>query len=139
MSSIVVVGIGPEGSGSHAADVAAGYATALGAAMILVFGYEPSSLGPRGGPFEDQIEEIADEVTKDVRSALAAAHPDLAITVELVRDLVAKVVFHMLFATEIERRLRRRTGDDVPGGPAAAEPVDRGEGTRHMVWLGKAG
>ena len=86
MSSIVVVGIGPEGSGSHAADVAAGYATALGAAMILVFGYEPSSLGPRGGPFEDQIEEIADEVTKDVRSALAAAHPDLAITVELVRD-----------------------------------------------------
>ena len=46
-----------------------------------MFGYEPSSLGPRGGPFEDQIGEIADEVTKDVRTALAAAHPDLAVTV----------------------------------------------------------
>jgi nucleotide-binding universal stress UspA family protein len=86
MSSTVVAGIGPEGSGAEAAHVAAGYASALGGSMILVFGYEPTSIGPRGGPLEDQVEAIADDVTKRVHASLAEAFPHLPITIELVRD-----------------------------------------------------
>lgn len=86
MAADIIVGIGPDGSGDHAADHAARLAAALGRGVVLVFGYDPSTLGPRGGPLEQQLEAIADEVTTAVRARLAAAHPDLDIEVELVRD-----------------------------------------------------
>jgi nucleotide-binding universal stress UspA family protein len=82
----LVVGIGPDGSGVHAARHAAGLATALGASVVLVFGYDITSMGPRGGPLEEQLAEIADEVTSGVRDDLLASNPGLTVLVELVRD-----------------------------------------------------
>lgn len=86
MAGEIVVGIGPDGSGHSAAHYAARLADALGRPLMLVFGYEASAMGPRGGPLEDQIEAIADEITADIRAELAAAYPGLRIQVELVRD-----------------------------------------------------
>jgi nucleotide-binding universal stress UspA family protein len=86
VSGDIVVGIGPDGSGEAAAVYATGLAKLLGRSVVLVFGYEASAMGPRGGPLEDQIEAIADEVTAAVRSRLIDAFPGVAIDIELVRD-----------------------------------------------------
>ena len=58
---------------------------------------------------------------------------------ELLGDLVAEVVLHVLFAAEVERGLARRAGHHVPGGPALGDVVDRGEGAGHVVGLAEAG
>ena len=86
MAGDLVVGIGTDGSGVDAAMYAAGLARKAGVSLVLVFGYEASSLGPRGGPLEDQIEIIADEITTGVKAQLAETFPDIAVEVELVRD-----------------------------------------------------
>ena len=86
MSHDIVVGIGPAGSGHAAAHRAANLARALGAKVVLVFGYESSSLGQRGGPLEEQVQEIADEVTNELRAQLVLDFPDVVFEVELVRD-----------------------------------------------------
>ena len=86
MSHDIVVGIGPAGSGLAAAHRAANLARALGAKVVLVFGYESSSLGQRGGPLEEQVQEIADEVTNELRAQLVLDFPDVVFEVELVRD-----------------------------------------------------
>lgn len=86
MAGDLVVGIGTDGSGVDAAMYAASLARKAGVSLVLVFGYEASSMGPRGGPLEDQIEVIADEITTGVKAQLAQAFPDVAVEVVLVRD-----------------------------------------------------
>jgi nucleotide-binding universal stress UspA family protein len=86
MASVIVVGVGPDGSGTAAANEAARLATPLGASVVLVFGYDSSTLGPRGGPLEEQLETIADEITAELRAQLATDHPSVEVDVELVRD-----------------------------------------------------
>ncbi|MEK7425614.1 MAG: universal stress protein [Actinomycetota bacterium] len=86
MAADIIVGIGPDGSGDHAAEHAVTLARALGSTVVLVFGYDLSTLGPRGGPLEEQLEAVADEVSTAVRERLIRANPDVAIDVELVRD-----------------------------------------------------
>ena len=81
----IVAGIGAEGTGTRAAHHAAALASALGTRLILVFGYDLSQIGPRVGPLEEQLQAIAAEVTNEACSEIAAAHPDVEISVELVR------------------------------------------------------
>src|SRR6516225_9607587 len=57
---------------------------------------------------------------------------------ELLGALVTQLVVHLTVEVEIERRLRPRTGDDVPGGAALADMVDRGEQAGYVVGFGKA-
>lgn len=82
----IVAGIGPDGSGAHAAHPAAGLAERLHVAVVLVFGYDLSQLGPRGGPLEEQLEVIAGEVAGDVHRRLTSEFPSVEISVGLVRD-----------------------------------------------------
>lgn len=82
--SAMVVGIGGDGGGAPAARCAAGLAGPLGLPVVLVFGYEASPMGPRGGPLEEQIAEIGREATDAVRAELAVSHPDTPVEVELV-------------------------------------------------------
>jgi nucleotide-binding universal stress UspA family protein len=82
--SAIVVGIGGDGGGAPAARCAAGLAGPLGVPVVLVFGFESSPLGPRGGPLEEQIAAIGREATDAVRAELAASHPDLPVEVALV-------------------------------------------------------
>ena len=53
-------------------------------------------------------------------------------------DLVAQIVLVELLLAEIERRLVVGAGHDVPGGAAAAEMIERGEGARDVVRLAEA-
>lgn len=82
--SAMVVGIGGDGGGAPAARCAADLAGPLGVPVVLVFGFESSPLGPRGGPLEEQIAEIGREATDAVRAELAVSHPDTPVEVELV-------------------------------------------------------
>lgn len=86
MAPVIIVGVGPDGSGTAAANEAARLAASLGAEVVLVFGYDSSTLGPRGGPLEEQLETIADEITSALRTQMTIDHPSVAIEVELVRD-----------------------------------------------------
>ncbi len=97
MAGDIVVGIGPDGSGESAAIFATRLAQQLGRGVVLVFGYEASSMGPRGGPLEDQIEAIADEVTQAVRVRLIETFPDVHVSVELIRD---RAVDSLIIAAE---------------------------------------
>jgi nucleotide-binding universal stress UspA family protein len=86
MAAELIVGIGGDGSGTAAAHAAARVASLMNAKLVLVFGYEPSSLGPRGGPLEGEILLVGQHAVDAVRSELSASHPDLAIESEFVQD-----------------------------------------------------
>src|SRR5215469_11010403 len=57
---------------------------------------------------------------------------------ELLGALIAQLVVHLAVEVEVERRLWPRAGDDVPGGAALADVVDRGEQAGYVVGFGKA-
>jgi nucleotide-binding universal stress UspA family protein len=58
----------------------------MNAKLVLVFGYEPSSLGPRGGPLEEEIRAVGEHAIAEVRAELASTYPDLVIESEFVQD-----------------------------------------------------
>ena len=89
MAAVLVAGIGGDGSGTAAARTAARVATLMNAKLVLVFGYEPSSLGPRGGPLEEEILAVGQRAIEVVRAELAAIYPDLEIASEFVQDRAA--------------------------------------------------
>ncbi len=84
MSGPIVVGIGGNGSGFEAAREAARFAAALKVPLVLVFGYESTPMGPRGGPLEERVAAIGDEAVDQIRVELAEAYPALVIDVEMV-------------------------------------------------------
>lgn len=86
MSLLLVVGIGGDSGGQAAARAAAHVVAATGGTVVLVFGYEASPLGPRGGALEDEIAAVGIEATDAVRADLLAQYPGLLVEVELVRD-----------------------------------------------------
>jgi nucleotide-binding universal stress UspA family protein len=86
MAVQLVVGVGGDSGGDEAARFAARVASATGGSLVLVFGYEASPMGPRGGALEDEIEAVGTEITDAVKADLAASFPDLTVEVELVRD-----------------------------------------------------
>lgn len=86
MALELVVGIGGDGSGDEAARTAARVASMTGGSIVLVFGYEASVPGPRGGALEDQIAGVGVVATSAIRDELTAAYPELTIEVELIQD-----------------------------------------------------
>jgi nucleotide-binding universal stress UspA family protein len=98
----LVVGIGTDGSGVDAAMYAGRLARKAGVGIVLVFGYESSAMGPRGGPLEDQIEGIAAEITAGVKDQLAAEFPDVMVEIELVRDRPVDSLIRVAEAREAE-------------------------------------
>ena len=84
MTGNFIVGIGGSGSGFEAARKAADLAAAIGASLIMVFGYETSALGPRGGPLEERITEVGEEAIGIICEELASTHPNLVVEVSFV-------------------------------------------------------
>lgn len=78
------MGVGGDGSGLHAARTAAVVADLMHEPIVLVFGYEASPLGPRGGPLEEQIAAVGIEALTPIRDEIAAGHPGIDVRVELV-------------------------------------------------------
>jgi len=86
MKRPVVVGVGGDGSGTHAAMTAARVANLMGMPLVIVFGYESSPMGPRGGPLEAEVIAIGEEATAEVRAEIALQYPELEVEVEMVNE-----------------------------------------------------
>lgn len=86
MAAELIVGIGGDGSGTAAALTAARIASLMNAKVVLVFGYDPTSIGPRGGALEEEILVVGQRAVETVRAELAAAFPGIEIESEFVKD-----------------------------------------------------
>lgn len=84
--AVLVAGIGGDGSGTAAARTAARVANLMGATLVLVFGYDPSRMGPRGGPLEEEVLAIGEHAIAEATAEIKALYPDLHIESEFVRD-----------------------------------------------------
>jgi nucleotide-binding universal stress UspA family protein len=98
----LIAGIGGDGSGTAAARTAARVATLMSAKLVLVFGYEPSSLGQRGGPLEDEILAVGQHAVEVVRAELATTYPDLEIETEFVQDHAVEALIRVAAARQAE-------------------------------------
>ena len=86
MTAELVVGIGGDGSGTAAAVTAARIAGLMNAKVVLVFGYDPTSIGPRGGALEEEILAIGQRAVETVRAELASVYPNVEVESEFVKD-----------------------------------------------------
>lgn len=102
MAAELIAGIGGDGSGTAAARTAARVANLMNAKLVLVFGYEPSSLGPRGGPLEEEILAIGEHAVAAVRAELAGLYPDLVIETEFVQDHAVEALINVANARGAE-------------------------------------
>jgi len=98
----LVVGIGGDRSGFEAARMAARLAHALGRSLVLVFGYETSSLGPRGGPLEAEVRSIGEEAISQVRAELSETHPGIVVDVEYVNQRAADALITVARSRDAE-------------------------------------
>jgi nucleotide-binding universal stress UspA family protein len=102
MAGPIVVGVGAGDSGNVAALTAARVANLMGVPLVLVFGYESSAMGPRGGSLTDEIEAIGDEATADAKALVAEEFPDVVVEVELVQDRPVESLIRVAEAREAE-------------------------------------
>ena len=102
MAGELVVGIGGDGSGTAAARAAARIADLMSAKLVLVFGYDPSTLGPRGGPLEEEIRTVGEAAIDVVRTELVASHPNLEIESEFVRDKAVEALINVAEARQAQ-------------------------------------
>jgi nucleotide-binding universal stress UspA family protein len=84
--AVLIAGIGGDGSGAAAARTAARVASLMGATLVLVFGYDPTRLGPRGGPLEEEILAIGERAIDEVKAEILGLYPDLDVESEFVQD-----------------------------------------------------
>jgi nucleotide-binding universal stress UspA family protein len=102
MAAELVVGIGGDGSGTAAALTAARVANLMKAKLVLVFGYDPTKMGPRGGPLEEEILAIGERAIAEVRAEVAAAYPELTIESEFVQDRAVDALIRVAEARQAE-------------------------------------
>jgi nucleotide-binding universal stress UspA family protein len=98
----LVVGVGGDGSGYHAAATAARIAAAMGAGLVIVFGYESSPMGPRGGPLEAQIAAVGEDAIRPIVAEFAQDFPDLLVEVELVNERPVESLITVATARDAE-------------------------------------
>ena len=99
---VLIAGIGGDGSGAAAARTAARVANLMGATLVLVFGYDPTRLGPRGGPLEDEILAIGERAIDEVKAEILGLYPDLDIESEFVQDRAVEALIRVAQARQAE-------------------------------------
>ena len=102
MAAELIAGIGGDGSGTAAARTAARVADLMKAKLVLVFGYEPSALGPRGGSLEEEILAVGQRAIEAVRAEIATTYPDLEIESEFVQDHAVEALIRVAEARHAE-------------------------------------
>lgn len=102
MTAQLVAGIGGDGSGTQAARTAARVANLMGATLVLVFGYDPTKLGPRGGPLEDEVLAIGQSAIAEVTEHLRAEFPGVDIDSEFVQDKAVEALIRVAEARNAE-------------------------------------
>ncbi len=100
--AVLVAGIGGDGSGAAAARTAARVANLMGATLVLVFGYDPTRLGPRGGPLEEEILAIGERAIDEVKAEILGLYPDLDVESEFVQDRAVDALIHVAQARKAE-------------------------------------
>jgi nucleotide-binding universal stress UspA family protein len=100
--AVLVAGIGGDGSGAAAARTAARVANLMGATLVLVFGYDPTRLGPRGGPLEEEILAIGERAIDEVKAEILGLYPDLNIESEFVQDRAVEALIRVAQARSAE-------------------------------------
>ena len=100
--AVLVAGIGGDGSGTAAARTAARVANLMGATLVLVFGYDPTRLGPRGGPLEEEILAIGERAIDEVKAEILGLYPDLDIESEFVQDRAVEALIRVAQARQAE-------------------------------------
>jgi nucleotide-binding universal stress UspA family protein len=100
--AVLVAGIGGDGSGAAAARTAARVASLMGATLVLVFGYDPTRLGPRGGPLEEEILAIGERAIDEVKAEILGLYPDLDVESEFVQDRAVDALIRVAQARKAE-------------------------------------
>jgi nucleotide-binding universal stress UspA family protein len=98
----LIVGIGGDGSGFEAARTAARVCHAMGRTMVLVFGYESSPLGPRGGALDDEIKAIGDDAVARILPELQEQYPALEVEVLMVAQRPVDALISVAEARQAE-------------------------------------
>ena len=92
MAGEIVVGFdGQEGSDA-ALRTAVGIAAAFARPIVLVFGYQPTSMGGDTGDLGRAVREIGEGVTAKGVAAAHAIDPSVSVQVELVNDRPAEAL-----------------------------------------------
>jgi nucleotide-binding universal stress UspA family protein len=99
---VLIAGIGGDGSGAAAARTAARVANLMGATLVLVFGYDPTRLGPRGGPLEQEILAIGERAIDEVKAEILGLYPDLDVESEFVQDRAVDALIRVAQARQAE-------------------------------------
>jgi nucleotide-binding universal stress UspA family protein len=100
--TVLIAGIGGDASGAAAARTAARVANLMGATLVLVFGYDPTRLGPRGGPLEEEILAIGERAIDEVKAELSGLYPELHIESEFVKDRAVDALIRVAQARKAE-------------------------------------
>ncbi len=100
--TVLIAGIGGDASGAAAARTAARVANLMGATLVLVFGYDPTRLGPRGGPLEEEILAIGERAIDEVKAEILGLYPDLDIESEFVQDRAVDALIRVAQARQAE-------------------------------------
>lgn len=100
--TVLIAGIGGDASGAAAARTAARVANLMGATLVLVFGYDPTRLGPRGGPLEEEILAIGERAIDEVKAEILGLYPDLDIESEFVHDRAVDALIRVAQARQAE-------------------------------------
>ncbi len=100
--AVLVAGIGGDTSGAAAARTAARVANLMGATLVLVFGYDPTRLGPRGGPLEEEILAIGERAIDEVKAEILGLYPDLDVESEFVQDRAVDALIRVAQARKAE-------------------------------------
>jgi nucleotide-binding universal stress UspA family protein len=100
--AVLIAGIGGDASGAAAARTAARVANLMGATLVLVFGYDPTRLGPRGGPLEEEILAIGERAIDEVKAEILGMYPDLHVESEFVQDRAVDALIRVAQARKAE-------------------------------------
>lgn len=100
--TVLIAGIGGDASGAAAARTAARVANLMGATLVLVFGYDPTRMGPRGGPLEEEILAIGERAINEVKAEILGLYPDLDIESEFVQDRAVDALIRVAQARKAE-------------------------------------
>ncbi|MFZ4518113.1 MAG: universal stress protein [Microthrixaceae bacterium] len=99
----VVLGYDDSDPSRAAVPVAVELARALGADLVVAFGYEPPRSGGEVGALRDEIEKVGEELAAEAVAAAHAIDPGLPVRVELVQDRPAEAVVRV--ADDLDARL----------------------------------
>ena len=95
MAGEIVVGYDGQEGATEVLRTAVRLAGALGSPLIIVFGYQPISIGGEVNDLKAAVQDIAERVTAEGVAAARALDPSVEVNVELVDDRPAEALLRV--------------------------------------------